>query len=68
MENKETINRSYCHVAFKIKGEGVDYYLNKINSFFLEMKSTRPRIQGEGISIYFYDYDNRKIILLQRSR
>ncbi|WP_213581194.1 FosX/FosE/FosI family fosfomycin resistance hydrolase [Paenibacillus sp. J2TS4] len=58
MENKETVNRTYHHVAFKISEEDIDHYLHKIKGFHLEMKPPRPRIQGEGSSIYFYDYDN----------
>src|SRR5690625_543586 len=58
MENKETVNRTYHHVAFKIDEEDVDNYLEKINALNLEMKPPRKRIKGEGYSIYFYDYDN----------
>jgi fosfomycin resistance protein FosX len=58
MENKEIVNRTYHHVAFKIKAEDIDYYVDKIKALHLEMKPPRPRIKGEGYSIYFYDYDN----------
>jgi catechol 2,3-dioxygenase-like lactoylglutathione lyase family enzyme len=58
MENKDIANRTYHHVAFKIKEEDIDTYLKKIKEFNLDMKPPRPRIKGEGYSIYFYDYDN----------
>lgn len=58
MENKDIVNRTYHHVAFKIKEEDIDTYLKKIKEFDLDMKPPRPRIKGEGYSIYFYDYDN----------
>ncbi|MCZ0703843.1 catechol 2,3-dioxygenase-like lactoylglutathione lyase family enzyme [Natronobacillus azotifigens] len=58
MENKEILNKTYHHVAFKIREEDVDYYQHKIKQLNLEMKKPRPRIKGEGYSIYFYDYDN----------
>lgn len=58
MENKDIVNRTYHHVAFKIKEEDIDTYLKKIKEFNLDMKPPRPRIEGEGYSIYFYDYDN----------
>lgn len=58
MENKETVNRTYHHVAFKIREEDIDIYLEKIKALNLEMKPPRTRIKGEGYSIYFYDYDN----------
>ncbi len=58
MENKEIVNRTYHHIAFKIKEENIEVYLDRIKDLKLEMKPTRQRIKGEGYSIYFYDYDN----------
>ncbi|MBM7662887.1 catechol 2,3-dioxygenase-like lactoylglutathione lyase family enzyme [Bacillus mesophilus] len=58
MENKDIVNRTYHHVAFKIKEEDIDMYLNKVKKLNLDMKPPRPRIKGEGYSIYFYDYDH----------
>jgi fosfomycin resistance protein FosX len=58
MENNDIVNRTYHHVAFKINEGDLDRYLNKIKEYSLEMKPPRPRIKGEGYSIYFYDYDN----------
>lgn len=58
MENNEIINRTYHHVAFKIREEVIEHYLKKIREWNLDMKDPQPRIKGEGYSIYFYDYDN----------
>ena len=58
MESDDIVNRSYHHVAFKIREDDVDFYLEKIKRNNLEMKPPRRRIEGEGYSIYFYDYDN----------
>lgn len=59
MENKkETLNKTYNHVAFKINKNDYDEYLKKIKQLNLEIKSSRSRVDGEGSSIYFYDYDN----------
>ncbi len=58
MEDANIINRTYHHVAFKIKDSDVDNYLEKIKELSLELKASRARIPGEGYSIYFYDYDN----------
>ncbi|WP_078393789.1 FosX/FosE/FosI family fosfomycin resistance hydrolase [Shouchella patagoniensis] len=58
MENKTIVNRTYHHVAFKIDDKDVDYYLHKINEFNLDIKPPRERVEGEGYSLYFYDYDN----------
>lgn len=38
--------------------EDIASYLVRINELGLESKEDRPRIPGEGRSIYFYDYDN----------
>ena len=58
MEDSSIINRTYHHIAFKISESDVDYYLAKIKDLKLELKPPRERVQGEGYSIYFYDYDN----------
>lgn len=57
METEEIVNKTYHHVAFKIREEDIDYYQAKILELKLEMKEPRPRMKGEGYSIYFYDYD-----------
>jgi len=51
---KEPIN----HIAFKISDADLPKYLSKINALGLEVRESRPRVKGEGRSIYFYDYDN----------
>ncbi|PLS38349.1 FosX/FosE/FosI family fosfomycin resistance thiol transferase [Carnobacterium maltaromaticum] len=59
MENKkETLNKTYNHIAFKINKNDYDEYLKKIKQLNLETKSARSRVDGEGSSIYFYDYDH----------
>ena len=58
MEDINILNRTYHHVAFKIAEHDIDRYLDKIKTLNLELKPQRQRVQGEGFSIYFYDYDN----------
>jgi len=58
MENPEIVNRTYHHIAFKIREEDLDRYLARIRALGLDMRPPRPRIAGEGQSIYIYDYDN----------
>lgn len=58
MESKGILNKTYHHIAFKISEDDIDHYLKKITALNLDMKPPRPRIKGEGYSIYFYDYDN----------
>ncbi len=58
MEDTNILNRTYHHIAFKITEFDVDSYLDKIKTLNLEVKPQRKRVDGEGYSIYFYDYDN----------
>jgi catechol 2,3-dioxygenase-like lactoylglutathione lyase family enzyme len=58
MQDSAITQRNYRHEAFKIADKDYDKYLQKIMTAQLEIKSPRPRVDGEGRSIYFYDYDN----------
>jgi len=51
-------SKTYNHIAFKIEEKEYDAYLFKISKLGLEIKLSRKRIESEGKSIYFYDYDN----------
>ncbi len=50
--------RTYNHLAFKIPDESFDFYLTRIQSLCVDIRPERPRVSGEGRSIYFYDFDN----------
>ncbi|HAA5422032.1 TPA_asm: FosX/FosE/FosI family fosfomycin resistance thiol transferase [Listeria monocytogenes] len=58
MEGEALQERTYNHIAFQIQAEEMDEYIERIKSLGLEMKPERPRVEGEGRSIYFYDFDN----------
>ncbi|MEL6347578.1 MAG: FosX/FosE/FosI family fosfomycin resistance hydrolase [Myxococcota bacterium] len=58
MEGDPLPTRSYNHVAFQIDEDEYDECLARIRSLHLEFREGRPRIAGEGRSIYFYDDDN----------
>jgi len=58
MEGEPLKNQTYNHVAFKIAEADFERYENRINSAGVEVKPPRPRIAGEGRSLYFYDFDN----------
>lgn len=58
MEGEPPVERSYQHVAFQISEEDIPLYEAKIKALGLEIKAGRPRVAGEGQSLYFYDYDN----------
>ncbi len=58
MVGKPLPAKTYNHVAFQIADSDYDMYLERIKSLGLELREGRTRVQGEGRSIYFYDYDN----------
>jgi len=58
MEGDPLAERTYNHIAFQIHESQFDDYLNRIKSIGAEIKPERPRVPGEGRSIYFYDFDN----------
>ncbi|MGC6767407.1 FosX/FosE/FosI family fosfomycin resistance hydrolase [Enterococcus sp. LJL128] len=58
MEGESLPTRTYNHVAFKIEQDDLDDYIRKIEALGLDFKDGRSRVEGEGSSIYFYDYDN----------
>ncbi|HEV7344082.1 MAG TPA: FosX/FosE/FosI family fosfomycin resistance hydrolase [Devosia sp.] len=58
MEGPPLPERSYNHIAFKIDDAEFERFLERIEAFGLELRPPRPRVEGEGRSIYFYDLDN----------
>ena len=50
--------RTYNHIAFKIPASAIDEYRTRIEALGLEIRESRPRVEGEGRSLYFYDDDN----------
>lgn len=57
MEGKPT-ERSYRHVAFKVDAKDLASLETRLRSLGVEVKPPRPRVEGEGESLYFYDFDN----------
>lgn len=58
MEGESLPSRSYNHIAFKIAASDIDEYRARIEKLGLEFRESRPRVEGEGHSLYFYDEDN----------
>lgn len=58
MEGEALPSETYNHVAFKIGEADYDDYLDRIAALGLKLREGRPRVEGEGRSIYFYDHDN----------
>lgn len=54
----EPIERSYNHIAFRVKQEDLHFFEAKLKDLNLNILPGRSRSPQEGQSIYFYDYDN----------
>jgi fosfomycin resistance protein FosX len=59
----EAAERSYRHVAFKVQAAELPDFERKLRALGAEVKPARPRVEGEGESLYFYDHDNNLIEL-----
>jgi len=58
MEGEPLPEKTYNHVAFQITEEDFELYADRVRSLGVDVKSGRSRVEGEGRSLYFYDYDN----------
>lgn len=58
MEGDSLPARSYNHIAFKISEADFDGHVERVKSLGLGIRGSRPRVDGEGRSIYFHDDDN----------
>ena len=58
MEGDPLAEKTYNHVALKVSDVDFEKYVERIRSLNLEILEGRNRIEGEGKSLYFYDYDN----------
>ncbi|HMM20016.1 MAG TPA: FosX/FosE/FosI family fosfomycin resistance hydrolase [Selenomonadales bacterium] len=58
MEGNSLPERTYNHVAFAIPDEEFENYEARVRAAGVDIRPSRPRIEEEGRSLYFYDYDN----------
>lgn len=58
MEGEPISEKTYNHVALKISEAEFKKYEERVRSSGFEILEDRNRINGEGRSLYFYDYDN----------
>jgi fosfomycin resistance protein FosX len=58
MKGEPLAARTYNHVAFKIDEADLETYRSRIASLGLDVRESRPRVAGEGRSLYFHDRDN----------
>jgi hypothetical protein len=50
--------RSYRHVAFAVGEADLPACEARLRALGVEVKSPRPRVEGEGLSLYVYDFDD----------
>lgn len=58
MEGVPATERSYRHVAFAVDADDLPAYRRRLEALGVDIRPPRPRIDGEGDSLYFHDYDD----------
>ena len=58
MEGDPLPIRTYNHIAFKIPESEFENLKQRLTATRINFREGRARIPGEGLSLYFYDYDN----------
>lgn len=58
MEGDPPAERSYQHVAFAVSEPDLPLYRARLEALGVEIRPPRERVEGEGQSLYFYDFDN----------
>lgn len=62
MQGPPSVERTYRHVAFHVSGP-LARYAQALKAMGIEPFPGRARVEGEGDSLYFYDFDNQLIEL-----
>jgi catechol 2,3-dioxygenase-like lactoylglutathione lyase family enzyme len=58
MQGTSPAERSYAHVAFAVSADELPAYRARLAALGVEIRPPRGRIDGEGESLYFHDFDN----------
>lgn len=58
MEGDPPAQRSYQHVAFAVDESDLSLYEERLRAIGAEIRPSRGRVEGEGRSLYVYDFDN----------
>jgi catechol 2,3-dioxygenase-like lactoylglutathione lyase family enzyme len=54
----DPLPRSYHHLALLVEDHQIEAFEARLQSIGVEFLLARARVQGEGRSLYFYDFDN----------
>ena len=58
MEGTPPAERSYQHIAFAVSEPELSIYQARLQSLGVDVRPPRSRVDGEGQSLYFHDFDN----------
>ena len=58
MQGEPPASRSYQHVAFQVPEASLAAYRKRLEGLGADILPSRPRVAGEGASLYVYDFDN----------
>jgi len=58
MQGDAPDQRTYSHLAFKVSETALPEFEKRLRGLGVEIKPPRSRVEGEGQSLYFYDFDN----------
>jgi fosfomycin resistance protein FosX len=58
MEGPSLPDRSYNHIAFTVSESDLEDFRQRLTEAGVDFREGRPRVAGEGQSLYFRDYDN----------
>ncbi len=58
MQGEAPSQRSYGHVAFAVEASALPAYQARLQAMGVEIHPPRERMDGEGLSLYFHDFDN----------
>jgi catechol 2,3-dioxygenase-like lactoylglutathione lyase family enzyme len=58
MEGQPPAERAYQHVALAIDSDDLPGYRSRLLAIGVEIRPPRERVDDEGESLYFYDFDN----------
>jgi catechol 2,3-dioxygenase-like lactoylglutathione lyase family enzyme len=58
MEGEPPAERTYRHLAFQVASDDLPGFEARLRAVGVDVKPPRPRVEGEGESLYFYDFDN----------
>ncbi len=58
MEGEPPAQHTYQHVAFTVAASALPLYEARLRAVGAEIKPPRSRVEGEGQSLYVYDFDN----------